>query len=454
MRLFGDNSTYGTEPVEFASKRTVGVTVAEGLKFPEGIRGLIPVTSKRKKGGTKTVYAFPTAEGDSGELEASDELAVITDGVELANRLLAQAAELAHIDLGQIFGVAMGITEDGYGFTRVEVVPIDEHNRPSETPIHLHIETSDTPGEPGTVNAVIALDAEGVPARVLITEFNERGATIRVNVNVNEKTGKLSVQKVEDIRGGDSRLLYKRGWTPKGAEYIAARREGRPGGERGGKFVRDTGRAVPRPRPEQDEEDERDEAPCGRDGRDFRDNRRNQAGQGRPVRRDEVPGMRRIDGSSAKRGGTFPGRGDDRFDERSRRDDRRGPCRDDARGSRDDYRGPRDDRRGSRDDYRGPRDDRRGSGSSAGGRSFGGERGERSERGQRSGGFERSGNAGRPQGGNRYGSDGRSGGFGSNGRSGGNRPQGGNRSGNGGRPQGGRPQNGGRSGNGGSRRSY
>lgn len=425
MRLFGDNSTYGTEPVEFASKRTVGVTVAEGEKFPEGIRGLIPVVSKRKKGGTKTVYAFPTAEGDTGELEPSDELAVVTDGVDLVNRLLAQAAELAHIDLGQIFGVAMGITQDGYGFTRVEVVPIDEHNRPSETPIHLHIETSDTPGEPGTVNAVIALDTEGVPARVLITEFNERGATIRVNVNVNEKTGKLSVQKVEDIRGGDSRLLYKRGWTPQGAAYVSARRDGRPGGERGGKFVRETGRTTQHAPQHARRDDER-----GQRRDDAREERRTPgrgqgAGQGRPARRDEVPGMRRIDGSAAKRGGTFPERGrDGRRDDRQRRDDR-------GQGSRDDRRagGAQQGRSGER--------------------TFGG------ERGQRPGGFERSGNAGRsfqggnrsqgarPQGGNRPASNGRSGGFGS-----GNRSQGGNR------PQGGRPQGGNRPSNGGSRRSY
>ena len=106
MRLFGDNSKYGDTEIELADgKRTVGVKVEDGKAFPEGVAGLIPVVTKRKKGGTKTVYAFPTKEGDSGELEQTDELAVITDGVDLINRLLAQAAELARIELGQIFGV-------------------------------------------------------------------------------------------------------------------------------------------------------------------------------------------------------------------------------------------------------------------------------------------------------------------------------------------------------------
>lgn len=366
MRLFGDNSKYGDTEIELADgKRTVGVKVEDGKAFPEGVAGLIPVVTKRKKGGTKTVYAFPTKEGDSGELEQTDELAVITDGVDLINRLLAQAAELARIELGQIFGVTMAITPENYNFTRVEIVPIDAHNKPSETPVHLHIETSEEPCEPGSLSCVIELDGEGVPARVLICEYNERNATLRINVNVNEKTGKLSVQKVEDIMGSEARLLYKRGWTPQGAQYVAARKEGREGGERGGKFVRKTGRAVSR--------DQRDSFDGEREGRfeksshrnrfdDERDGGRGERSRGgKPARRDEVPGMRRIDGSPAKRGGTHR----DRDDRRSRDfDDRpRGERRYDDRGDRD-YSERRYDERRSDDRRSGSRDydDRRSGG--------------------------------------------------------------------------------------------
>ena len=366
MRLFGDNSKYGDTEIELADgKRTVGVKVEDGKAFPEGVAGLIPVVTKRKKGGTKTVYAFPTKEGDSGELEQTDELAVITDGVDLINRLLAQAAELARIELGQIFGVTMAITPENYNFTRVEIVPIDAHNKPSETPVHLHIETSEEPCEPGSLSCVIELDGEGVPARVLICEYNERNATLRINVNVNEKTGKLSVQKVEDIMGSEARLLYKRGWTPQGAQFVAARKEGREGGERGGKFVRKTGRAVSR--------DQRDSFDGEREGRfeksshrnrfdDERDGGRGERSRGgKPARRDEVPGMRRIDGSPAKRGGTHR----DRDDRRSRDfDDRpRGERRYDDRGDRD-YSERRYDERRSDDRRSGSRDydDRRSGG--------------------------------------------------------------------------------------------
>lgn len=358
MRLFGDNSKYGDTEIELADgKRTVGVKVEDGKAFPEGVAGLIPVVTKRKKGGTKTVYAFPTKEGDSGELEQTDELAVITDGVDLINRLLAQAAELARIELGQIFGVTMAITPENYNFTRVEIVPIDAHNKPSETPVHLHIETSEEPCEPGSLSCVIELDGEGVPARVLICEYNERNATLRINVNVNEKTGKLSVQKVEDIMGSEARLLYKRGWTPQGAQYVAARKEGREGGERGGKFVRKTGRAVSR--------DQRDSFDGEREGRfeksshrnrfdDERDGGRGERSRGgKPARRDEVPGMRRIDGSPAKRGGTHRDRDDRRsrdFDDRPRGERRYDDCGDrDYSERRYDERHSDDRRSGSRD---------------------------------------------------------------------------------------------------------
>ena len=410
MRLFGDNSKYGDTEIELADgKRTVGVKVEDGKAFPEGVAGLIPVVTKRKKGGTKTVYAFPTKEGDSGELEQTDELAVITDGVDLINRLLAQAAELARIELGQIFGVTMAITPENYNFTRVEIVPIDAHNKPSETPVHLHIETSEEPCEPGSLSCVIELDGEGVPARVLICEYNERNATLRINVNVNEKTGKLSVQKVEDIMGSEARLLYKRGWTPQGAQYVAARKEGREGGERGGKFVRKTGRAVSR--------DQRDSFDGEREGRfeksshrnrfdDERDGGRGERSRGgKPARRDEVPGMRRIDGSPAKRGGTHR----DRDDRRSRDfDDRpRGERRYDDRGDRD-YSERRYDERRSDDRRSGSRDydDRR-----SGGYDDRGSRGGERRYDDRSRGGRDGGSNGRPRsnGGSRGGNSGNGG---------------------------------------------
>ena len=65
MRFFGDNSRFGKERVELTDKRAVETAVREGEGFPCGAAGLIPVVSKRKKGGTRTVYAFPIAEGDA-----------------------------------------------------------------------------------------------------------------------------------------------------------------------------------------------------------------------------------------------------------------------------------------------------------------------------------------------------------------------------------------------------
>lgn len=65
MLLFGDNTKYGVERVELSAERYVDPVVAEGDPFPLGVAGLVPVvTSRRKKGGFKTVYALPFGEGE------------------------------------------------------------------------------------------------------------------------------------------------------------------------------------------------------------------------------------------------------------------------------------------------------------------------------------------------------------------------------------------------------
>ena len=65
MLLLGDNTRFGHERVELTEERFVEPIATEGDPFPLGVAGLIPVvTSRRKKGGFKTVYAFPLPEGE------------------------------------------------------------------------------------------------------------------------------------------------------------------------------------------------------------------------------------------------------------------------------------------------------------------------------------------------------------------------------------------------------
>ena len=243
------------------------------------------------------------------------------------NLYLQQAFDVSHRRFGSVAGVQVEVPPFGSGYTRVEMVPLDAHGEPSPTPLHLHVETGDNPGGPYSFSAMIEYDAEGNPAHVTMNEYGDEYYQCKVNVTVNEKTGRLSVQKIEETVGPnrERHLIYKRAWTP------------RDGGGRG--YRRDDG-----------------------DGWGGRDDRR---GPRDFDRRDDRRGGRYDDrrgfgGRDDRRG--FGDRGGRDFDRRGGRYDDRGPRRYDDRGG--DFRGGRDsyrDDRGPRDfDRRGPRDyDRR-----------------------------------------------------------------------------------------------
>lgn len=247
MELFGSNARFGRERVEVSETRCVLPVVQDEKRFPQGVGGLLPVVTQKKKGGEKTSYAFwvgapetPAAEAAAapeGVAEAIAEAAAAPEeiaadapgsapdaasaqaleaAVALVNRMLAQAAQLSGYSFGQVGGIEVGVTERGWGFTRVEMVPLDAHGQPSAAPLHLHVETCDEPGAPGSLGSVIEYDAAGEPRRMVLTEFGDN-RSCRVLVTPNEKTGKFSVAKVEETFGRDRnvRLLYKRGWQPK-----------------------------------------------------------------------------------------------------------------------------------------------------------------------------------------------------------------------------------------------
>ena len=65
MEFIGANDSYGTERSELSAERYIDTLVENDANFPFGVKGMLPVvTSRRKKGGFKTVYAFPFAEGE------------------------------------------------------------------------------------------------------------------------------------------------------------------------------------------------------------------------------------------------------------------------------------------------------------------------------------------------------------------------------------------------------
>lgn len=265
MELHGGNGMYGKGMVELSEKRWV-MPLEEGEPlFPLGVGGLLPVVTVRKDGSERAVYAFPCedgslerpaatdvaaapepdgdgAQGDPAEQAAPDlppVLAALLDAVDFVNKMLVQAATLSGYPFGRLGGIQTGIAASGWGFTRVDVVPLDAHGQPSASPLHLNIETVDEPGCPDSFSAVIEYDAQGAPAHLLMTEYADDDFMVRVDANTNEKTGKFSVRKVERINlvTRNKSLIYKRGKVADRDGYAKGKRpDSRPSnrGERGG----------------------------------------------------------------------------------------------------------------------------------------------------------------------------------------------------------------------------
>lgn len=283
MELHGGNGMFGTGMVELSDRRWVMPLEKVVPAFPRGVGGLLPVVTVRKDGSERTVYAFPCEDGPierpniaaEGAALASDEaadvvgepavagdaaaepaelasasdsapelppvLAALLDAVEFVNKMLVQAATLSGYPFGRLGGIQTGIAAAGWGFTRVDIVPLDAHGQKSPSPLHLNIETVDEPGCPDSFSAVVEYDAEGKPAHLTMTEYADDGFMVRVDANTNEKTGKFSVRKVERISMAtrNKSLLYKRGKVADRDGYAKGKRPdsrpsgGRPGG-RGG----------------------------------------------------------------------------------------------------------------------------------------------------------------------------------------------------------------------------
>ena len=325
----------------------------------------------------------PVAETTDAEPVAKTTYEALCEAVEVVNLYLQQAFDVSHRRFGSVAGVQVEVPPFGSGYTRVEMVPLDAHGEPSPTPLHLHVETGDNPGGPYSFSAMIEYDAEGNPAHVTMNEYGDEYYQCKVNVTINEKTGRLSVQKIEETVGPnrERRLVYKRAWTPRdggGRGYRRDDRDGGWGGRDDRRGPRDFDRRDDRRGGRFDDRGpRRDYDRGGRDdyrgGRDRYDDRR--GFDRRDDRRDYDRGPRRDydDRRDFGRGDRDFRRDYDRrdrdYDRRGGRFDDRGPRRDYDRGGRDDYRGGRDryDDRGGRDfrrDDRGPRsydrrDDRR-----------------------------------------------------------------------------------------------
>ena len=211
MNFIGSNDSYGAERQELNAERFVDKAIEVDAAFPLGVKGMLPVqTSRRKKGGFKTVYAFPFAEG---EADQSDELAhELSEATDFVNLLLSEARELSGYEFGQIGALYLGISAKGYGFTRVEVIACEEDGSPAVAPVHLRLETSDHPGEPGSLSATVEYDPEGYVHHVLMAETSEDGRCLRAMATYDFREHDIFVSRVTETPayGGEPEELYRR----------------------------------------------------------------------------------------------------------------------------------------------------------------------------------------------------------------------------------------------------
>lgn len=209
MKFIGDNTRFGTERVDITEERHADPIVNDSEAFPFGVDGLVPVsTARKKKGGVKTVYAFPFGEG---EPPADNQLAhELCAAVEFLNVLISEASDLAGHPFAEIGAVQIGVAERGYCFTRVEEIRSDDAGN---TPIHLRVESSDLPNTAHAPSAVLQYDPQGYVRHVLITERDDNGDLFRIVATEDYATGDVLVQRVTQTSGTeDTTTLYPAHW--------------------------------------------------------------------------------------------------------------------------------------------------------------------------------------------------------------------------------------------------
>lgn len=208
MRIVGDNTALVSGRQDLAPDRAAGPAETQGEAFPFGTRGLVPVwTERRKKGGFKTVYAFPCSDGavtgDDGLAEELGRALAFLDG------LVAEAAGLSGVDLGALGDVRAGVEASGYRFTRVE-----EHwdDPQASSPVHLRVEAGLADGAPGELSAVIEYDADGRVRHVLVDQRTPDGRACEVTAAVDFDDGRLAVERVTERRPDEERPFVAYLW--------------------------------------------------------------------------------------------------------------------------------------------------------------------------------------------------------------------------------------------------
>ncbi len=200
MKFTGNNDKLGEGKVKIAGDRVAKAAQEKTEPFPLGVRGMVPLSTTKKGGGTLTVYVFKNA----ADLEA------LQGVIEQLHDLMGEAEELADCSFGQFEGVRVGVKSPGFKFCYVEYAPVDKRGYANATPVHLHVEQDTPEGEPGDRSAVVEFDAQGSIVRACIDTVREGGYRYRLTAMPAGEQGKLVVHKIETLtRKGAAKLLYK-----------------------------------------------------------------------------------------------------------------------------------------------------------------------------------------------------------------------------------------------------
>ena len=106
--------------------------------------------------------------------------------------------------MGRLVSAFIGITDQGFGFTRVEVVDTEPGN--SDSHMRLIIETSDEPGSEYTATCALDYDAKGRPDHISVVAHDTDEIGTRISASWRHDLHAFKVMKVEELDGG---LLYK-----------------------------------------------------------------------------------------------------------------------------------------------------------------------------------------------------------------------------------------------------
>ncbi len=200
MRFTGNNDKLGQGKVKIAGDRVAKAAQDKTEAFPLGVRGMVPLSTIKKGGGTLTVFVFK----DAADLET------LQGVIERLDALMGEAEGLADCTFGRFEDVRVGVKSPGFKFCYAEYAPVDKRGFAMATPVHLRVEQDGPEGEPGDRSATVEFDAQGRIARAAVYTVREGGYRYRLTAMPSEPDGELVVHKIETLtRKGSAKLLYK-----------------------------------------------------------------------------------------------------------------------------------------------------------------------------------------------------------------------------------------------------